>query len=73
MSSFLGAENMPPYALEDDRIVEISGAVRSVYLALELSLSHLRKFLVDRSVIPLFEKVCVGSSLVLFPFVWHYN
>ena len=52
----LPLDKLPPYAMDDDRIVEISGAVRSVYLGLELSLSHLRRFLVDKSVIPLYER-----------------
>lgn len=46
---------MPPVALNDDRVVEIQGEPLGVQEAVELISSHLRKFLVDRSVLPLFE------------------
>lgn len=46
---------MPPVALNDDRVVEIQGEPLGVQKAVELISSHLRKFLVDRSVLPLFE------------------
>ncbi|KAJ3687159.1 hypothetical protein LUZ61_016323 [Rhynchospora tenuis] len=49
------SENVPPVALYDDRIVEIQGEPAAMHKALELITSYLRKFLVDRSVIPLFE------------------
>ena len=48
-------EELPLCALEDDRLVEVSGAVRSVYAAVEVIAQHLRKFLVDKSVLMLFE------------------
>ncbi|TVT98868.1 hypothetical protein EJB05_55806 [Eragrostis curvula] len=48
-------ENVPPVALNDDRVVEIQGEPLGVQKAVELIASHLRKFLVDRSVLPLFE------------------
>ncbi|KAI8546082.1 hypothetical protein RHMOL_Rhmol07G0088700 [Rhododendron molle] len=48
-------EDIPIFALEDDRIVEVVGEPAGVHKAIELIASHLRKFLVDRSVIPLFE------------------
>ncbi|RCV41800.1 hypothetical protein SETIT_9G164000v2 [Setaria italica] len=48
-------ENVPPVALNDDRVVEIQGEPLGVHKAVELIASHLRKFLVDRSVLPLFE------------------
>ncbi|KQJ85976.1 flowering locus K homology domain [Brachypodium distachyon] len=48
-------ENVPPVALNDDRVVEIQGEPLDVHKAVELIASHLRKFLVDRSVLPLFE------------------
>ncbi|CAM0949120.1 unnamed protein product [Alopecurus aequalis] len=48
-------ENVPPVALNDDRVVEIQGEPNDVHKAVELIASHLRKFLVDRSVLPLFE------------------
>ncbi|XP_078149152.1 RNA-binding KH domain-containing protein [Carex rostrata] len=49
------SENVPPVALYDDRIVEIQGEPAAMHKALELIASYLRKFLVDRTVIPLFE------------------
>uniref|UniRef100_A0A0E0BUU4 K Homology domain-containing protein n=1 Tax=Oryza glumipatula TaxID=40148 RepID=A0A0E0BUU4_9ORYZ len=49
------AESVPPVALSDDRVVEIQGEPLDVHKAVELIASHLRKFLVDRSVLPLFE------------------
>ncbi|KAJ9180070.1 hypothetical protein P3X46_008360 [Hevea brasiliensis] len=51
----LGAEDLPVFALQDDRVVEVLGDPPSVHKAVELIASHLRKFLVDRSIIPLFE------------------
>jgi hypothetical protein len=48
-------ENVPPVALNDDRVVEIQGEPLGVQKAVELIASHLRKFLVDRSDFPLFE------------------
>ncbi|KQJ96693.1 hypothetical protein BRADI_3g26697v3 [Brachypodium distachyon] len=47
--------NLPPAALDEDRIVEIWGQPTRVRKALELVARHLRKYLVDRSVIPLFD------------------
>ncbi|KAI3801598.1 hypothetical protein L1987_29707 [Smallanthus sonchifolius] len=40
----------------DERIVDMQGEAIKVLKALEAVLGHLRKFLVDRSVLPLFEK-----------------
>ncbi|CAN0892828.1 Flowering locus K homology domain [Linum grandiflorum] len=51
----LGSENLPVFSLQDDRAVEILGEPPVVHKALELIASHLRKFLVDRSIIPVFE------------------
>ncbi|KAL2345801.1 hypothetical protein Fmac_007086 [Flemingia macrophylla] len=51
----LGAEDLPIFALQDDRVVEVVGDPAGVHKALELIASHLRKFLVDRGVIPIFE------------------
>jgi poly(rC)-binding protein 2/3/4 len=48
--------DLPPVALEEDRVVEIWGLPSAVHKALELVASHLRKYLVDRSVIPLFDR-----------------
>lgn len=49
------AEELPLCALADDRVVEVTGEPRNVQRATELVVAHLRKFLVDRSVLPLFE------------------
>ncbi|KAL5663794.1 hypothetical protein ACJX0J_023902, partial [Zea mays] len=49
-------DDLPPVALEEDRVIEIWGSPAGVYKALELVASHLRKYLVDRSVIPLFDR-----------------
>ncbi|KAA8537052.1 hypothetical protein F0562_029530 [Nyssa sinensis] len=51
----LGTDDLPIFALQDDRIVEVVGEPAGVHKAIELIASHLRKFLVDRSIIPLFE------------------
>ncbi|KAM7472671.1 hypothetical protein LguiA_010854 [Lonicera macranthoides] len=51
----LGNEDLPIFALEDDRVVEVVGEPSGIHKAIELICSHLRKFLVDRSMIPLFE------------------
>lgn len=51
----ISAENVPPVALQDDRVVEIQGEHMGVHKAVELIATQLRKFLVDRSVLPLFE------------------
>ncbi|XP_010274156.1 PREDICTED: flowering locus K homology domain-like [Nelumbo nucifera] len=51
----LGPEHLPVVALQDDRVVEIQGEPAGVHKAVELIASHLRKFLVDHSVIPVFE------------------
>lgn len=48
-------EELPLCALQDDRVVEIQGEGMKVHRAMELVVSHLRKFLVDRSILPLFE------------------
>ncbi|GFZ19764.1 RNA-binding KH domain-containing protein [Actinidia rufa] len=51
----LGGENLPPFALPDDSVVEVQGEPAGVHKAIELIANHLRKFLVDRSVVPVFE------------------
>ncbi|XP_010259900.1 PREDICTED: RNA-binding KH domain-containing protein PEPPER-like [Nelumbo nucifera] len=52
----LSGDEVPFYATSDERIVEIQGEALKVLKALEAVVGHLRKFLVDQSVIPLFEK-----------------
>lgn len=49
------AENLPVFALPDDSLVEVQGEPKGVHKAIELIATHLRKFLVDRSVIGIFE------------------
>ena len=51
----LPAEDLPVFALQDDRVVEVVGEPTGVHKGIELIASHLRKFLVDRSIIPVFE------------------
>ena len=50
------ADEMPFYAGPDERMVELQGETLKVLKALEAVVGHLRKFLVDHSVLPLFEK-----------------
>ncbi|KAI3443410.1 hypothetical protein Pfo_000075 [Paulownia fortunei] len=52
----LSNDDMPIYASSDERIVELQGEGLKVLKALEAVVGHLRKFLVDHSVVPLFEK-----------------
>ncbi|XP_004507898.1 RNA-binding KH domain-containing protein PEPPER-like [Cicer arietinum] len=54
----LSGDELPSYAGADERIVELQGETLKVLKALEAVVGHLRKFLVDHSVIPLFEKTC---------------
>jgi len=53
----------PPCALPDDRLVEISGVTSVVKVALELIVERLRKFAVDRSVLPQFETMKANFGL----------
>lgn len=52
----LSGEEVPFYAAPDEKIVELQGESSKVLKALEAVVGHLRKFLVDQSVLPLFEK-----------------
>ncbi|XP_072957170.1 RNA-binding KH domain-containing protein PEPPER [Typha angustifolia] len=52
----LSGDERPFYATPDERVVEIQGESPRVLKALEAVVEHLRKFLVDHSVLPLFEK-----------------
>nr|XP_010919772.1 RNA-binding KH domain-containing protein PEPPER [Elaeis guineensis] len=52
----LSRDELPFYATADERIVDIQGESLRVLKALESVVGHLRKFLVDHSVLPLFEK-----------------
>ncbi|KAH9318271.1 hypothetical protein KI387_020040, partial [Taxus chinensis] len=51
----LTPDDLPLCALADDRLVEVQGEVGNVHKAVESIVSHLRRFLVDHSVLPLFE------------------
>lgn len=56
-------EDLSVFALQDDKVVEVQGEPKGVHKAIELIASRLRKFLVDRSVLPLFEmNMCVPNS-----------
>ncbi|KAL6977864.1 hypothetical protein U1Q18_026647 [Sarracenia purpurea var. burkii] len=52
----LSNDEVPSYVNSDERIVELQGEALKVLKALEAVVGHLRKFLVDHSVLPLFEK-----------------
>jgi len=53
---FVDERERPFYVTDDERIVEIQGETKKVLKALQAVSNHLRKFLVDHSVLPLFEK-----------------
>ncbi|GAB2267405.1 hypothetical protein Dimus_002388 [Dionaea muscipula] len=58
----LSGDEVPSYvAAADERIVELQGEALKVLKALEAVVGHLRKFLVDRSVLPLFEKTYTST------------
>ncbi|KAI9192500.1 hypothetical protein LWI28_023777 [Acer negundo] len=50
------AETMPYYPTEDDQVIKIEGEAAMVVRAFESLLGQLRRFLVDRGVIQLFEQ-----------------
>ncbi|EEF44134.1 RNA-binding KH domain-containing protein PEPPER [Ricinus communis] len=52
----LSENEVPFYVATDERIVDLQGEAMKVLEALEAIVGHLRKFLVDHSVLPLFEK-----------------
>ncbi|GMJ01525.1 PEPPER [Hibiscus trionum] len=52
----LSSEETPSYVVADERIVELKGEVLKVLKALDAVVGHLRKFLVDQTVLPLFEE-----------------
>lgn len=55
-SIYVDADDVPSYASSDERVVELQGEAVKVLKALEAVVGHLRKFLVDQTVLPLFEK-----------------
>ncbi|KAL4199695.1 hypothetical protein AMTRI_Chr03g146170 [Amborella trichopoda] len=59
----LSGDEVPFYVTSEERIVEIQGELPKVLKALEAVVGHLRKFLVDHSVIPLFEKSVTTSTV----------
>jgi hypothetical protein len=64
------ADEVPLYVAADERIVELQGETLKVLNGLEAVVGHLRKFLVDHSVLPLFEK---SVSLFLIKCVMIYG
>lgn len=64
------ADEVPLYVAADERIVDLQGDTLKVLKALEAVVGHLRKFLVDHSVLPLFEK---SVSLFLIKCVMIYG
>ncbi|XP_042387827.1 RNA-binding KH domain-containing protein PEPPER-like [Zingiber officinale] len=58
----LAKEELPYYATAEERIVDIQGETSKALKALEAVLAHLRKFLVDHSILPLFEKSLVPPA-----------
>ncbi|XP_020592643.1 RNA-binding KH domain-containing protein PEPPER-like isoform X2 [Phalaenopsis equestris] len=65
------SDELPYCATADERIIEISGEYQKVLKALEAVVGHLRKFLVDRSVLPLFEKTMkMPAAQDLEPNAW---
>ncbi|KAJ0964325.1 hypothetical protein J5N97_029447 [Dioscorea zingiberensis] len=52
----LSRDELPIYSTMDERVLEIQGKPSEALKALEAVLGHLRKFLVDHSIIPLFER-----------------
>ncbi|KAF9681398.1 hypothetical protein SADUNF_Sadunf06G0221800 [Salix dunnii] len=63
----MAEDELPSYATSDERIVEIHGEAMKVFKALEAVIGQLRKFLVDHSVIPIFEKT-VSYTLKLLDY-----
>ncbi|CAN1185139.1 RNA-binding KH domain-containing protein PEPPER [Linum perenne] len=54
-------DESPSYAASDERLVEVHGESLKVLSALEAITGQLRKFLVDSSVIPVFEKTYTSA------------
>ncbi|XP_073275706.1 RNA-binding KH domain-containing protein PEPPER-like [Primulina huaijiensis] len=52
----LSSDESPVYASSDERVVDLQGEAVKVLKGLEAVVGHLRKFLVDHTVLPLFEK-----------------
>lgn len=56
MPNYFYEDEVQSFATADERIIELQGEALKVLNALEAVVGHLRKFLVDHSVLPLFEK-----------------
>ena len=56
----------------DERVVDLQGEALKVLKALEAVVGHLRKFLVDRSVLPLFEKAVSNRWFTVCLLYCHY-
>ncbi|XP_075509137.1 RNA-binding KH domain-containing protein PEPPER-like [Primulina tabacum] len=52
----LSSDELPVYASSEERVVDLQGEAVKVLKGLEAVVGHLRKFLVDHTVLPLFEK-----------------
>ncbi|ERN14546.1 hypothetical protein AMTR_s00038p00094720 [Amborella trichopoda] len=61
----LSKDEVPFYVTSEERIVEIHGQFPKVLKALEAGVGHLPKFLVDHTVIQLFEKSVTYGELVM--------
>ncbi|KAL9682129.1 hypothetical protein QQ045_013922 [Rhodiola kirilowii] len=66
----LSESELPPYIANDERIIELQGESQKVHKALDAVLGHLRKFLVDHSVLPLFEKYSTPNVQERQPDLW---
>lgn len=66
---YFSAEDFCAFSLPDDRMVEVQGEPAGVHKAVELIAGQLRKFLVDRTVLPLFETYHVSDILNAFTIV----
>jgi len=73
---FFLPEETPFYAAQDERIVDLQGEALKILKALEAIVGHLRRFLVDHTVVPLFEKqvsLLVSIEIIPFPFFSFLN
>jgi hypothetical protein len=64
MPNYFHEDEVQSFATSDERIVDMQGETLKVLKALEAVIGHLRKFLVDHSILPLYEKTV--SSLLIF-------
>ncbi|KAK8964216.1 hypothetical protein KSP40_PGU015804 [Platanthera guangdongensis] len=60
----ISGDEVPSYATGDERVVDIHGEPLKVIKAVEAVVGHLRKFLVDHGIIPLFEKNLKNQPVV---------